>query len=84
VSKGIHFRTETPNTKANYWLMCLELENKQDRDLFLQETNKNNVMTRPIWQLMFRLPMYQNCQKDEQKNAIFLEERIVNIPSSVR
>jgi perosamine synthetase len=84
ISKGIHFRTETPNTKANYWLMCLELENKQERDLFLQETNKNNVMTRPIWQLMFRLPMYQNCQRDQQKNAIFLEERIVNIPSSVR
>jgi perosamine synthetase len=84
ISKGIHFRTETPNTKANYWLMCLELENKQDRDLFLKETNKNNVMTRPIWQLMFRLPMYQNCQRDQQKNAIFLEERIVNIPSSVR
>lgn len=84
ISKGIHFRTETPNTKANYWLMCLELENKQDRDSFLVETNKNNVMTRPIWQLMFRLPMYQNCQRDQQKNAIFLEERIVNIPSSVR
>ena len=52
--------------------------------LFLKETNANNVMTRPIWQLMFRLPMYGNCQKDEQTNAIFLEERIVNIPSSVR
>ena len=64
--------------------MCLELENKQDRDLFLKETNANNVMTRPIWQLMFRLPMYENCQKDQQTNAIFLEERIVNIPSSVR
>ena len=82
--KGIKFRTENPDTKANYWLMCLELENKQDRDLFLKETNANNVMTRPIWQLMFRLPMYGNCQKDEQTNAIFLEERIVNIPSSVR
>lgn len=84
LSKGIHFRTETSNTKANYWLMCLELENKGERDLFLKETNQNNVMTRPIWQLMFRLPMYAHCQKDEQINAKFLEERIVNIPSSVR
>lgn len=84
LSKGINFRTETPNTKANYWLMCVELNNKQDRDLFLKETNKNNIMTRPIWQLMFRLPMYAHCQKDEQTNASFLEERIVNIPSSVR
>lgn len=82
--KGISFRTETPETKANYWLMCIELENKQDRDLFLKTTNSSNVMTRPIWQLMFRLPMYKDCQKDAQVNALFLEERIVNIPSSVR
>jgi aminotransferase in exopolysaccharide biosynthesis len=81
---GIKFRTETPETKANYWLMCVELENKQERDSFLKETNGNNVMTRPIWQLMYRLPMYGHCQKDEQTNALFLEERIVNIPSSVR
>ena len=83
-SNGIKFRTETPNTKANYWLMCVELENKAERDLFLETTNANGVMTRPIWQLMYRLPMYANCQKDDQVNAEFLEERIVNIPSSVR
>ena len=82
--KGINFRTETSNTKANYWLMCIELENKKERDLFLKVTNKALVMTRPIWQLMNRLPMYKDCQKDEQVNALFLEERIVNIPSSVR
>ena len=82
--RGIKFRTENPNTQANYWLMCVELENKADRELFIRETNANKVMTRPIWQLMYRLPMYQNCQRDEQKNAQFLEERIVNIPSSVR
>ena len=83
-NKGIKFRTETPNTKANYWLMCVELENKKDRESFLKQTNDAKVMTRPIWQLMFRLPMYQDCQKDEQLNAVFLENRIVNIPSSVR
>lgn len=83
-TNGIHFRTETPETKANYWLMCVELENKNERDAFLKHTNSNKVMTRPIWQLMFRLPMYENFQKDSQKNAIFLEERIINIPSSVR
>lgn len=83
-NKGIQFRTETSDTKANYWLMCVELENRRERDSFLKETNNNMVMTRPIWQLMFRLPMYQDCQKDAQVNALFLEERIVNIPSSVR
>jgi aminotransferase in exopolysaccharide biosynthesis len=78
------FRTELPETKANYWLMCVELENRNERDLFLKETNDAKVMTRPIWELMFRLPMYQDCLKDEQLNAKFLVDRIVNIPSSVK
>lgn len=82
--KGIKFRRELPHTKANYWLMCVELKDKTERDLFLKETNDNKIMTRPIWQLMYRLPMYANCQKDSQQNAEFLEERIVNIPSSAR
>ncbi|MEO7487633.1 MAG: LegC family aminotransferase, partial [Ferruginibacter sp.] len=53
-SKGINFRTELENTKVNYWLMCLELENRTERDLFLKKSNENSVMTRPIWQLMYR------------------------------
>lgn len=81
---GVKFRTETKNSKANYWLMCVELENKVERDQFLRETNLNKVMTRPIWNLIFKSPHYSSFQRDNQKNAIFLEERIVNIPSSVR
>ena len=83
-SSGVKFRTELSNTKANYWLMCIELENKKDRDAFLKETNESKVMTRPIWQLIFKSPLYSNFQRDSQINAIYLEERIVNIPSSVR
>jgi perosamine synthetase len=71
-------------TKWNYWLISILLENKTERDIFLKLTNKQGVMTRPIWQLMYRLPMYVNCQRDEQLNAKYLEERVVNIPSSAR
>ncbi|GAA4175668.1 LegC family aminotransferase [Sphingobacterium ginsenosidimutans] len=81
---GIKFREELPEAKANYWLMCVELENKIEREHFLKYTNEAGIMTRPIWNLMHRLPMYLNFQRDEQKNAEFLEERIVNVPSSVR
>jgi perosamine synthetase len=80
----IKFRTELENTRANYWLMCVELENLEERNAFLKATNDAKTMTRPIWQLMYRLPMYQHCYRDSQRNAEFLEERIVNIPSSVR
>jgi perosamine synthetase len=82
--KGVKFRTETKDTKANYWLMCIELENKTDYNNFLKHTNNSSVMTRPVWELMSNLPMYINCQRDSQKNAKILKDRIINIPSGVR
>ncbi|WP_445666650.1 LegC family aminotransferase [Fodinibius sp. AD559] len=81
--EGVIFRTENTDTKANYWLMCVELEDRKQRDLFLEKTNEKGIMTRPIWQLMYRLPMYEDCFRDDQTHAEYLEDRIVNIPSSV-
>lgn len=49
----------------------------------LAVTNGQVVMTRPIWRLMHRLPMYQHCQHDGLEHSIWLEERVVNLPSSV-
>ncbi len=80
---SIKFRSELPETRVNYWLMTLELENKSQRDEFLKYTNDAGVMTRPIWTLMHKLPMFETCQRDEQVNAEILEQCIVNIPSSV-
>jgi len=82
--KGIVFRKELENTRANYWLMCVEMESKKDRDLFLEDTNKNGVMTRPIWKLMSDLDIYKHCEKDSQENSRKLVDRIVNIPSGFR
>ena len=80
----IKFRIEPKGSRANYWLMCVELENINERNSFLRYTNDKKVMTRPIWTLMYKLPMYKHCFRDAQINSKFLEERIVNIPSSVR
>ena len=81
---GIKVRTESDESKVNYWLICLELKNKEERDHYLNFLNENQIMTRPIWQLMYKLPMYKDCFRDHQKNAQFLEDRIINIPSSYR
>ncbi len=78
------FRVEKDQSKVNYWLNCLEFENLSERDSFLVETNKEGIMTRPIWTLSFLLPMYKDCWRDSQENATKLYERIVNIPSSVQ
>lgn len=80
----ITFVAEPDNSKSNYWLNAVILNDLEERNAFLEYTNSNGVMTRPVWELMYRLPMFKNCQKDEMTNSNWLAERIVNIPSSVR
>ena len=80
----IEFFTEPENSFSNYWLNVVILKDHEAQLNFLQETNDNGVMTRPIWELMNRLPMFENCQHDSLENTIFFADRVVNIPSSVR
>ncbi len=82
--QNIDFVTESPDATANYWLNAILLKDKSKRDLFLKETNDNGVMTRPIWTLMNKLDMFKACQSTDLSNALWLEERVVNIPSGVR
>ena len=70
-------------TVSNHWLNAVRLGSRAKRDAFLRETNAQGVMTRPIWRLMNRLPMYADCQHGGLANATWLEERVVNLPSSV-
>ncbi|QDM00875.1 LegC family aminotransferase [Aliarcobacter butzleri] len=83
LSNSIKFIKESENSKSNYWLQAVLLNDINQRNEFLEFTNKNGVMTRPIWKLMNELKMFKDCQKDDLKNAKYLEERVVNIPSSV-
>lgn len=80
----IEFFTEPENCYSNYWLNVVILKDKEAQLEFLQQTNDNGVMTRPIWELMNRLPMFENCENDGLKNTIWFADRVVNIPSSVR
>ncbi|AEA44171.1 LegC family aminotransferase [Fluviicola taffensis] len=80
---GIHVVAEREGTKANYWLNTIVLDSKDERDAFLKFSNEQGVMTRPIWTLMNRLPAFKDCQTDSLENSIWLEDRVVNLPSSV-
>ena len=82
--KDISFFVEPENCFSNYWLNAVILPDHDRQLAFLQETNDNGVMTRPIWELMNRLPMFEHCQHDSLENTIWFAERVVNIPSSVR
>ena len=80
----IQFFTEPEETFSNYWLQAVILKDKVSQQEFLQQTNDNGVMTRPIWELMNRLPMFEHCENDGLENTIWFADRVVNIPSSVR
>ena len=77
------FVIEPENCRSNYWLNAIICADKTHRDNVLEGTNKAQVMTRPIWTLMTKLPMYKNALQDHLSNSKWLEERVVNIPSSV-
>jgi aminotransferase in exopolysaccharide biosynthesis len=81
-SDSIIFFREPTNCKSNYWLNTIIFESVVERDIFLNESNHQSVMTRPVWCLMNKLPMFESCQKGNLTNSEWLEERIVNIPSS--
>jgi dTDP-4-amino-4,6-dideoxygalactose transaminase len=83
-NQNIEFIHEPENSRSNYWLNAILLKDKKERDLFLSETNDNGVMTRPVWTLMNKLEMFKYCIHDGLINSINIEERLVNIPSSVR
>ena len=83
-NKELDFFVEPKDCISNYWLSIVILKNREERDKFLTYTNDNGVMTRPIWHLMNRLPMFQTCQCGDLSNAEWFEERVVNLPSSVR
>ena len=80
---SVKFVVEPEGASSNYWLNAVLLNNVEERNEFLEYTNNHGVMTRPIWRLMNKLPMFSASQSDLLINAQHLEDRIVNIPSSV-
>jgi len=82
-TEDINFIIEPKNSSSNYWLQAVVVKDVEKRNNFLDYTNSNGVMTRPIWKLMNELEMFQDCQCGDLKNSKYLEERVINITSSV-
>lgn len=83
-SVGVSFFKEPKDCISNYWLNCMIVNNREERDAFLKLSNDSKVTTRPIWRLMNKLPMYSNCESTNLDVAQWFEDRVINIPSSVR
>jgi perosamine synthetase len=81
---GIPFITEPALARSNYWLNTIVLKDRQERNEFLAYAAKKGIQARPVWTLMTNLSMYRHCQRTSLETAQWLEDRLVNIPSSVR
>jgi perosamine synthetase len=81
---GIKPVAEIAEAKSNYWLNAILLDNVEQQQEFLSYMNSHGIMARPVWELMHRLPMFENCERGDLKNSEWIADRLVNIPSSVR
>ena len=81
---GIRLVAEPAGCTSNYWLQALLLDEAQagQRDAVLTATNDAGLMTRPVWTLMHRMPMYAGAPRAATPVAESLERRLINIPSS--
>ena len=76
------FVTEPEYATSNYWLNAIICPDTASRDHMLEQTNSAGVMTRPIWQLMHRLPMFENALRGDLTQSEFIEAHLINIPST--
>lgn len=84
--EGITFFKEPSFSKSNYWLnaILLDEEYSHQRDEVLTIFNEQGIMARPVWNLMYTMPMFGTCPKMDCNVAESIARRLINIPSSVR
>lgn len=81
---GLSLVAEPAGCESNYWLQAILLGDPvaAQRDEVLAVTNAAGLMTRPVWNLLHRLAPYRACPHAPLPVAEYLEQRLINIPSS--
>ncbi len=84
--KGAQFFLEPAFAKSNYWLNAILLDEKysKQRDEILGALNDAGIGSRPIWNLMYTMPMFADCPRMDCKVDENIGQRLINVPSSVR
>lgn len=80
----IEFFIEPTNAFSNYWLNTILVRSQEMRDDFLHYCNEFGLMVRPVWRLLNKLVCFSESQYFKIENAVTLEQRIANLPSSIR
>lgn len=83
---GLRFLSEREDSKSNYWLNTIILDDASGYSLgeLLKRTNDIGIMTRPAWTPLHLLPIYSNCPKMDLEVTENMSRRVINIPSSAK
>lgn len=79
--RGVEF-LPVGSTLQNEWLNGFYCHDVAQRDNFLQRLNDSYIQCRAAWKLMPDLEMYKHLETDGLENAIDIQSRIINLPSS--
>ena len=78
----LQFVIEPNYAHSNYWLNAIICPDTKIREELLKTTNERGVITRPIWQLMHRLPMFAQTIRGNLSYSEYIEAHLINLPSS--
>jgi aminotransferase in exopolysaccharide biosynthesis len=78
------FIAQPEYAESNYWLNAILCADEISKNELLEYSNNHGVNMRPVWKLMYKLPMFSNAIKGEMGNAEKIESLLVNLPSSPR
>ncbi|OAM92776.1 perosamine synthetase [Pelosinus fermentans] len=83
--EGVQVVVEPSFAISNYWLNAILLapEHAGKKDDLLALTNDLGILTRPVWNLIYTLPMFTECPRMDCQMAESIATRLINIPSSV-
>ncbi|MEL0613780.1 LegC family aminotransferase [Marinomonas arenicola] len=81
-NSDITFMVEPDYAQSNYWLNAIVCRDTKQRNELLEQTNAVGVMTRPIWKLMHRLPMFEKAMRGDLSQSEVIEANLINLPSS--
>ena len=81
---GLEFIDEPASSRSNFWLNAVraDLANMAERNLVLDRLLAAGYQCRPIWTLLHRLPMYQDCPRAPLPVGERLEASVIKLPSS--
>jgi len=79
---GIHLVSEPKDTRSNYWLQAVLLDDATLRDQILEAFHADGLKVRPAWRPLHLLEPYKKYQRTEMSGTGDIYARLVNLPSS--